>query len=149
MEFNTFDDVLDFAILQEKAAQTFYANLASRALDPEVREFCFSMVGQELEHEENLRSLKLFDYDLAEPDMEAFHQSGYLDAIPVNPELTLREAIELACTKERSARLLYMFLAERIKLQGLSRLFEQLASAEKEHADYFDHQYQVLCTGES
>ena len=37
MEFHTFEDVLDFAILQEKAAQEFYSDLHEKAVHEDVR----------------------------------------------------------------------------------------------------------------
>ena len=144
MEFHTFEDVLDFAILQEKAAQQFYAKLCDEVLDPDVQLFYRTLVQEESLHEKNLRELKRFEYELIEPDIEALRESGYLDAMPVSPEVTFEEAVRYAIKKEKSARMLYHMLAQMCKRKELADLFNELAAQEKSHADYFQAEYKDM-----
>ncbi|MHC5174075.1 MAG: hypothetical protein ACYSPJ_10150 [Planctomycetota bacterium] len=44
VEFNTFEDVLDFAILQEKAAQEFYSKLSEEVTSDDVKLFYRTLV---------------------------------------------------------------------------------------------------------
>ena len=144
MNFNTFEDVLDFAILQEKAAQQFYSEMADKVLDDNVRLFYKTLVQEEHLHELKLRELKRFGYELIEPDVETLRESGYLDAMPVLPEITFAEAVRYAIKKERSARMLYHTLGQMCKRNELKRLFEELAEQEGEHAEHFQTEYKEL-----
>jgi len=144
VEFHTFEDVLDFAILQEKAAQQFYTNLSGEVLDPVVQLFYRTLAEEELLHEKKLRELKRYEYDLNEPDMEALRESGYLDAMPVASDISLVEAIRYAIKKERSARMLYRTLGQMCQHKKLAELFEELAEEEGGHADYFQTEYKDL-----
>ena len=144
MNFNTFEDVLDFAILQEKAAQQFYSEMADKVLDDNVRLFYKTLVQEEHLHELKLRELKRFGYELIEPDVETLRESGYLDAMPVLPEITFAEAVRYAIKKERSARMLYHTLGQMCKRNELKRLFEELAEQESEHAEHFQTEYKEL-----
>ncbi|MHC4238025.1 MAG: ferritin family protein [Planctomycetota bacterium] len=144
MDFDTFEDVLDFAILQEKAAQQFYIKLAGEVLDADVQLFYRTLVEEEQIHEKKLRELKRYEYDLNEPDLEALKDSGYLDAMPVPADISLADAIRYAIKKERSARMLYRTLGQTCKRKELSELFTELADEEEAHADYFRTEYKEL-----
>ncbi|MHC5190645.1 MAG: ferritin family protein [Planctomycetota bacterium] len=144
MDFDTFEDVLDFAILQEKAAQQFYIKLAGEVLDADVQLFYRTLAEEEQIHEKKLRELKRYEYDLNEPDLEALKDSGYLDAMPIPPDISLTDAIRYAIKKERSARMLYRTLGQTCKRKELSELFTELADEEEAHADYFRTEYKEL-----
>ena len=144
VEFHTFEDVLDFAILQEKAAQEFYTKLSGEVLDPVVQLFYRTLAEEERVHEKKLRTLKRYEYDLNEPDMDMLKESGYLDAMPVAPDISLAEAVRYAIKKERSARMLYRTLAQVCQRKELTELFEDLAEEEASHADYFQTEYKDL-----
>jgi rubrerythrin len=144
MEFHTFEDVLDFAILQEKAAQQFYAKLCDEVLDPDVQLFYRTLVQEEHLHETKLRELKRFEYELIEPDVETLRNSGYLDAMPISPDVTFEGAVRYAVKKEKSARMLYHTLAQMCERKELADLFTELAEQEKSHADYFQAEYRDM-----
>ena len=144
MDFDTFEDVLDFAILQEKAAQQFYIKLAGEVLDADVQLFYRTLAEEEQIHEKKLRELKRYEYDLNEPDLEALKDSGYLDAMPVPADISLADAIRYAIKKERSARMLYRTLGQVCKRKELAELFTELADEEETHADYFRTEYKEL-----
>ena len=144
VELHTFEDVLDFAILQEKAAQEFYTKLSGEVLDADMQLFYRTLAEEERVHEKKLRELKRYEYDLNEPDMKMLKESGYLDAMPVSPEVTLVEAVRYALKKERSARMLYRTLSQMCQRKELAKLFEELAEEEQSHADYFLTEYKDL-----
>ena len=144
VEFHTFEDVLDFAIFQEKAAQQFYTKLSGEVLDPDVQLFYRTLAEEERVHEKKLFELKRYEYDLNEPDMEMLKDSGYLDAMPVSPETTFVEAVRYAIKKERSARMLYHTLGQMCQEEKLAELFKELAEEEQGHAEYFQTEYKDL-----
>lgn len=144
MDLHTFEDVLDFAIFQEKAAQQFYTKLSGEVLDPDVQLFYRTLAEEEHIHEEKLRELKRYPYELTEPDIQAIKDSGYMDALPVSPEVTFTEAIRYAIKKELSAQMLYRTLGQLCERDELKTLFTQLADQEQGHAEYFRTEYKDL-----
>ncbi|MHC4291090.1 MAG: ferritin-like domain-containing protein [Planctomycetota bacterium] len=141
VEFHTFEDVLDFAILQEKAAQQFYTKLSDEVQDSDVRLFYKALIQEENLHETKLRKLKRFEYELIEPNINTLRESGYLDAMPISPEVTFAEAVRYAVKKEKSARMLYRTLGQMCERKELADLFNELAEQEESHADYFQAEY--------
>ena len=141
MDFQTFEDVLDFAIMQEKAAQQFYFELSQTVIDEHVRAFYQELVHQEQVHEQKLMDLKRYDFDLRAPDIETLRESGYLDALPVSPRVTMAEAVRYAVKKERSAKLLYLTLSQMVDREELAQLFRTLADQEQAHREFFETEY--------
>ena len=146
MDFQTFEDVLDFAILQEKAAQEFYSDLAQKVIDTHVRSFYHELVQQERVHEQKLMHLKRYEFDLRAPDLESLQESGYLDALPVPPRVSLEEAVRYAVKKERSAKMLYQTLSQVVDQEELSQLFRTLADQEQAHREFFETEYKDCLT---
>ena len=137
LKFGNFDEVLDFAILQEQAAQKFYSQMVLRVQDPAVQSFYRSLVTEEKAHENRLRALKGSAYALRAPDLKDLAESGYLDAMPIPADVSMREAVEYAIRKEKSAQQLYSVLASLIENEEMEQLFRHLAFQEMEHAKYF------------
>lgn len=139
LRFETFDDILDFAILQEKAAQQFYSKLSGMVKNPQVSLFYRTLVEEESLHEQQLQQLKNRSYHLKDADLQMLRDSGYLSAMPANPEMTLAEAIRFSIKKERSSRMLYALLAERMHdNKELAEVFQMLSDQEQLHAEYFE-----------
>lgn len=149
LKFRSFEDVLDFAILQEQAAQTFYAKLVAEVQDPSVQQFYRGLVNEEHSHEEKLHSLKRYSYVLREPDLKDLSESGYLDAMPIPPDVSFKEAVRYAMGKEKSAYQLYSILADLADREELEQLFRHLASQEIEHMRYFQKEYEAICLSEN
>ena len=149
MNFHNFDEVLDFAILQEQAAQQFYTAMSGRVHDPAVAEFYRILVAEEREHENRLQALKGNPSTLRPPDLEDLAESGYLKAIPIPPDITFKEAVKLAIQKEKSAHQLYSVLADMIDQENLEQLFRDLACQEIEHMKYFQKEFEAIQLAES
>jgi rubrerythrin len=139
LKFESLDDILDFAILQEKAAQQFYSKLSGMVKNPQVSLFYRTLVEEESLHEQKLVRLKGCGYQLKDADLTMLRESGYLSAMPCAPEITLVEAIRFSVRKEKSSRILYALLAERMQdNKELAELFQMLAEQEQLHAEYFE-----------
>ncbi len=143
-KFRSFDEVLDFAILQEKAAQQFYTKLAGEVQDPAVGDLYRQLVSEEKEHENRLIALKGYSYALREPDLRDLAESGYLDALPVPADVTFQEALVFAIRKERSAERLYTILADLVQQEELEQLFRMLAGQELQHRQAFEKRLAAL-----
>ena len=145
LQFQTLDDILDFAILQEKAAQEFYAKLSGDANDLNMQLFYRTLVEEEQVHEKELRKLKSSSSELSAPDLTELQKSGYLDALPITPDMEMKEVLLYALKKEKSAKMLYSVLAENMEQPKLADMFKALAAQEAEHADYFQKEYNEVC----
>lgn len=139
--FRTFEDVLDFAIGQERAARQFYTELTGKVTNPEVQELYRGLADQEKQHEHNLETIRKLDFSLDPSDLEAVKASGYLNARNVPAGITLKEAVGFALEKEKSAHMLYALLADLIENKEISKLLGQLAEEESRHAAYFKAEY--------
>ena len=145
LQFRTLDDILDFAIVQEKAAQKFYAKLSDQAEDINMQLFYRTLVEEEQVHEEELRKLKSSNSNLPAPDLTQLQKSGYLDALPISSDMSIKEVLLYALKKEKSAKMLYSVLAENMEQVELAGMFKTLAAQEAEHADYFQKEYNIVC----
>lgn len=147
LEFRTFEDVLDFAILQEKTAQLFYNKLCHEVLDPELQRFYQILVDQEAAHEMKLHELKRGAFELEEPSLESLANSGYLDSMPARPDMTYKEAVSYALKKEKSAMNLYSILSTITERKELRMLFDMLSREEAEHVAFFEKLFEEVCLG--
>ena len=145
LQFQTLDDILDFAIVQEKAAQVFYAKLSDEAGDLNAQLFYRTLAEEEQVHEKKLRKLKSRNSDLPAPDLTDLQKSGYLDALPIGPDMSMKNVLLYALKKEKSAKMLYTVLSNNMKQKELAELFKTLAGEEAEHADYFRTEYNAVC----
>ena len=77
--------------------------------------------------------------------MTDLQKSGYLDALPIGPDMSLKEVLLCAVKKEKSAKMLYSVLAENMQQAELAELFKTLATEESEHAEFFQKEYNLAC----
>jgi len=147
LEFETLDDILDFAIVQEMAAQELYTKLSGETADADRQLYYRTLAEEEAVHEKKLRKLKSRQFELRAPDMEQLQSSGYLDALPIRPEMSLTEVVQYALKKEKSANMLYKVLAESMLQPDMAGLFRTLADEEAKHAAFFLKEYDELSKG--
>ncbi|MBN1471262.1 MAG: ferritin family protein [Syntrophaceae bacterium] len=145
LQFQTLDDILDFAIVQEIAAQEFYTKLSHETPSNDMQLFYRTLAEEEQTHEKELRKLKRRRFDLVAPDLSELQKSGYLDALPISPEMSLKDVLLYALKKERSAKMLYGVMADNMKQKDLVDLFKTLADQEAKHADFFRKEYDDVC----
>ena len=135
MKFETFDQVMDFAIDREVDARLFYLRIAQVAEEPVLRDFLESLADQELDHQKKLakikqRQFKMLDGDTPIPDL------GIADVAPdvsAYPNMSLSEALVLAMNKEKYAYRMYFELSRKADNPELKVLFSALADEEANH----------------
>lgn len=141
LNFETMDDILDFAIVQEKAAQAFYAKLSNEAETDKMRQFYRVLEEEEQAHEKKLRKIKTRDFELSVPDLTQLKESGYLDALPLGPDMSFKDILLYGLKKERSAKMLYKVLADTMERPELAEVFKMLSEEESKHAEFFQKEY--------
>ncbi len=141
-EFNSIDDVLDFAIGEEENAVNFYLKLASQAKSEQIRKIFISYAEEEMGHKAKLLSVK-------ENGLAVFGNSkttdlkiaDYLVDVKATPDMTYQEALILAMKKEKAAFKLYTALADRMEDPGMKQTFYLLAQEESKHKLRFELEY--------
>ena len=144
-EFNTVDDILNFAISEEEAAAAFYTDLAAKMEREWMKRVFEDFAREEQGHKEKLLAVKAGDVPLLKNDQVMDLKIGdYLveiDAEQQGDALDYQQALIVAMKKEKAAFKLYTALAEQTKDQDFQHLFTALAQEEARHKLRFELEY--------
>ena len=114
-EFGSINDILDFAIDEEQKAVEFYTELASKSTSDEMRQVFDEFAQEELQHKARLTGIReqgLFEITFEKvADLKI---ADYLVNVKPSPEMTYRDALIMAMSKEKAAFKLYINLVQRV-----------------------------------
>jgi rubrerythrin len=144
-QFESVDDILDFAIGQEEEAAAFYMDLASKMHRPWMKQAFEQFAGEERGHKEKLLAVKsgktvLFVQQKV-LDLKIGDYLVDVDAEQSPDSLDYQEALILAMKKEKSAFKLYSDLASSTDDEQLAALLQGLAQEEAKHKLRFEVEY--------
>ncbi len=142
-EFNSIDEILDFAINAEQEAVDFYTQLSSIVVNAEMKSTFLELAKEEMEHKAKLKKVK---------EEKVFESSGqekvtdlkiadYVEKVKPSPDMEYSDALKLAMRKEKAAFRLYSALADRASKPELRKVFEELANEEAKHKLRFELEY--------
>jgi rubrerythrin len=141
-EFNTFNDILDFAVQAEQAAVDFYNELSDSARNHEMKEIFSTFAREEMAHKAKILKIReegSFQAQAMEvPDLKI---ADFIVKAQPSPEMSYGEALQIAMLREKSAFKLYTKLAERAADPSLRNLFLHLAQEESKHKLRFELEY--------
>ncbi len=143
-KFNSADEVLDFAIEQEIAAQDFYNSLASSSGIPEMKEVFEGFAKEEKSHQAKLELMKSKGSlaTASKPDdIQNLGLADYLVEVEPTPQMDYKDALVLAMKKEKAAYRLYLDLAEITNSKEMKDAFLFLAQEEAKHKLRFEIEY--------
>ena len=141
-EFNSIDDVLDFAIQKEQEAHDMYMGLAANLARPEMKAVFEQFAQEELGHKAKIEAVKLGgELKAIEEKVQNLKIADYLVDIEPSPSMTYQEALIIAMQAEKRAYLLYNDLAEKAEDGALVELFLTLAQEEAKHKLRFEIEY--------
>jgi rubrerythrin len=141
-QWNTIEDVLDFAIDSEEESVQFYTRLAERADRPWMRAVFEGFAREEQGHKAKLTSIKEGRRDLPAPaKVQDLKIGDYLVDQKPDPELDYQQALILAMKKEKAAFRLYTDLANLVPNESLRQTFQALAQEEAKHKLRFEIEY--------
>lgn len=142
-EFNSIDDILDFAINEEQIAADFYTALASKMKHQEMKDTFEQYAIEELGHRAKLEAIKNGkQYQLSEKKIADLKIGDYLvDVDTEKTKITYQEALTIAMKKEKAAFKLYMDLATASNDTASKDLFMMLAQEEAKHKLRFEVEY--------
>jgi rubrerythrin len=143
-KFGSANEVLNFAIEQEIAANRFYLDLAQKSAIPAMQEVFESFAREEQGHQAKLEALKRKGGLAEHTEPEEVQELGIADYIvDVEPtaDMDYKDALILAMKKEKAAYRLYLDLASVAQSEELTDTFMWLAQEEAKHKLRFEIEY--------
>ncbi len=140
--FNSIDDVLDFAINAEQEAVDFYNQLAVNSKTEDMRHVFTSFAQEEMEHKTRLTKIKAEgSYQFEKKEIVDLKISDYMVNVKPTPEMSYEDALMLAMKKEKAAFKLYYELSKRANNKNMKDMFLSLAQEESKHKLRFEIEY--------
>jgi len=139
--FDSFSDVLDFAIDREIEANRFYTYLARKMRVPAMREVFEAFAREELGHKAKLEAIKQGKKIQAGKDVTDLRIADYVVDVDLAPDMSYPDALVLAMKKEKAAFRLYLDLANEVQSEDQKDLFLALAQEEAKHKLRFEIEY--------
>jgi rubrerythrin len=142
MNFESVDDILDFAISKEEQSAQFYQSLAAQARQESMAEVFREFAAEEITHKEKL--LKVKQGRKLEPAKEAVTDlqiAEYVVDVEPSPDMGYQDALILAMKMEKAAFKLYNDLATRTEDAAVRQTLLALAQEEAKHKLRFELEY--------
>jgi len=142
MQFNSVDDILDFAIGKEQEAHDLYASLANTAANAAMKTVFKEFAAEEAGHKKKLEAVKA-GKKLATSAKKILDLKigDHLVDVEIKPDLDYQEALILAMKAEKNAYMMYHNLAQAAEDEGLKALLLELAQEEAKHKLRFEIEY--------
>ena len=150
MNFNSVDEILDFAIGKEIASAAFYNSLADRMDRPWMKKAFEDFAREELGHKAKLLQIK--EGQALEPSREKILDLKIADYTVIgepSPDMTYGDALVLAMKMEKAAYRLYTDMAESAADPTLGRTLLALAQEEAKHKLRFEPEYDRIVQPEN
>ena len=138
MDFQSFDDIVRFAIEKEKEAAEFYTECSGQEMFSGTRQMLLDFAAEERKHQQMLEKLLTQGADAAVPDYQFkwipdIHRSDYVEDIDYRPGLGYHELLLVAMKREEKALQLYNLLQDKAEQDAWRQLFKILCQEEAKH----------------
>ncbi|WP_035237603.1 ferritin family protein [Desulfobacter vibrioformis] len=136
MNFNSVDEILEFAIDREKEAVKFYASFAQEAPSEALRQTFIDFSKEEEKHVALLSDIsgnkaKIDSYQFKKiPDLKI---SDYMVDTAYEKGMPMPDVLKLAMKREEKSVKLYQFLANQTDNADAKKLFQILVQEESKH----------------
>lgn len=136
MSFDTFEEILQFAIDREREAIDFYEGVSRREAFAGTRETFLAFAREEKKHEALLQDFlkgekPLADYDFRwVPDLK---RSDYTVNMAYEESMGYADLLRLAMKREEASLKLYNELAAKVSQDDLLAVFQMLSQEEAKH----------------
>ncbi len=142
-KFNSFIEVLDFAIGREKEAYLFYIRLADMVKKPELVKVIRDLATEEVEHRIKLEAVKEGKATIKKEDVGNLNIADYVPDVEPNPNMSYIDLLVVAMKKENLSCKLYTDLAAIAQREDLMDIFLKLAQEEAGHKLRFEFEYDL------
>lgn len=140
-QFESVEDVLDFAIEREIESRDFYLKLAERMDNPAMQEVFENFANEELGHKLKLQAIKRGEMLTVPEKVQSLDIADYVVDVEPKPDMDYADALVLAMRKEKAAYRLYLDLAAVGEDEELTDMFLSLAQEEARHKLRFEIEY--------
>ena len=144
MEFETIDNIVDFAIEKEIEAAEFYQTAADNEITKGISKNLLEYAAEERKHEQMLTNLKNNKAKIETYKFEKIQdikRSDYLVEMEYKTGMTYVEIIRIAMKREEKAHKLYIKMAQATDKTEHSNVFSIMAQEEAKHKNYFETMY--------
>ena len=141
-EFESINDILDFAMNEEQQAVEFYTTLAGQAQTDDMRRIFEEFANEEIAHKARLSKIKEEGtYNTPVEKIADLKIADYMVNVKVTPDMSYQDALVVAMKKEKAAFKLYTALADRAPDDNMRNVFLSLAQEESKHKLRFELEY--------
>ena len=144
MTFESFEDIVNFAIENEREAAEFYADAAKQEPFAGVKEALEEMAAEEKKHEallknlgENKELIENYDFKWV-PDMK---RSNYMVDMQYEPGMHYADLLRLAMKREEYALKMYNELQQKTDNEEYIKVFKMLCQEEAKHKRFLETLY--------
>ncbi len=142
-KFNSFTDVLNFAISREREAHLFYVRLADMVKNPALVKVIRSLATEEVEHRIKLEAVKAGEAIIRKEDVGNLNIANYVADVEPNPNMSYTDLLVVAMKKENLSYKLYTDIAAIAQRDDLKDIFLKLAQQEAGHKLRFEFEYDL------
>ena len=138
-QFESVNEILDYAMVNEQDAVDFYTGYAEK-VKGELKDLFLEFAQEEIKHKARLMKIKeerIFTF--SQENIKGLSISEYTTSFSL--EMSYQDALILAMAKEKAAFKLYTYLAEKTDLPVLKVFFLSLAQEESKHKLRFEIEY--------
>ena len=141
-QWNSVDEVLDFAIGNEEEAMNFYNDMAGNMDSPAMRTVFEEFAREEEGHKAKLLKVKTSGgFNPSSAAIMDLKIGDYLVEVTADKDISYQDVLILAMKKEKAAFKLYMDLHETVDDADLKSLMLALAQEEAKHKLRFEIEY--------
>ena len=148
-QFESVEEVIDFAIAREVESRDFYMKLAERMENPAMQKVFENFAIEEFGHRLKLEAIKRGEILLVEEQVKSLDIADYVVDVEPRPDMDYTDALVLAMKKEKAAYRLYLDLAAMAEDEELTDMFLSLAQEEAKHKLRFEIEYDDTVLKES
>jgi rubrerythrin len=146
-EFNSDQEILEFAISKEVEAYYFFLALAERVIEPRMRQVFEDLADEELQHKAKLE-LEMLKRGITLPDKQmpsARPESDYIISDSDLPlDIDYADMLLLGMEKEDAAFRMFVSLIPNVQDEQSRELLLSLAQEEVKHKLRFETEYDML-----
>ena len=140
--FESIDEILDFAIQAEQGAVNLYTGLAEKARIKDMQEVFMEFAKEEMAHKARLLKIKEEGIiDLPNEKVNDLKISDYTGDVASSDDMDYAQALVLAMSQEDAAKTISWNEAARAPDQQFKNLFLSLAQEEAKHKLRFELEY--------
>ena len=141
--FESVDEILDFAIGREIEAIHLYIELMGKVNKPEMRKVLKGFAREEQEHKIKLEDAKAVGMVLIDEEVGSLGIADDIEGGEVHPDMSYADILILAMKKEGVSVKLYTDMAKIAQNEEMKDMFLQLAQEETEHKLRFEMEYDL------